>query len=212
MFEYTPTKTDILNIENTLDEFELESTDISNKIEEAKKVLIADLKNHGKQIKRIGVPFGLTSSKSDEDKVERLRYKITITNYSVTGKVTIQGTNDESNETWNTVKEVDVSADGDLTGLIDNPYLYYKVSETGTFDSETILVEDVHELPWKYKAIALIFASYSALVDDHWRQKADDYNQMYHEAFQRTLYSYDYDLDGEVENCEMQINRVGFHR
>lgn len=215
MLKYTPTEADILAIENSLVDFEFAALDIEKKIQEAKKILNADFKNNGKQIKMLCTPLDILTdgTKSDEDKIERLRLIVDVTSFTPVATLTLSGTNGDEDETWTEITVITIAATGETTELIDNPFKFYKIEETGTIVvGSAELVEDVHELPWKYKAIALLYSSYQALVGDHWSEKNEVYNQMYFDSFQRTLYSYDQNLDGEVDETELETKTVRFSR
>jgi hypothetical protein len=208
------THNDLISLEPSLEQFKFdEEIDFDGKIAEAKRIMIAGYKNNGKDIKKLGTQLELPNDRtiSTIDRAERLRIYIKTT--GITGNVTgiLSGNNDGSDDYEIVKDDIVINEVGTYTDIIDNPFYYYKLVLTGTITFTASMVEDVHELPWKYKAISLIYRSNNAQSNDVYADKADMYEQMYNDAMQSTLYAYDQNLDGDISDEESKtLKRVTF--
>lgn len=217
MLRTSITTTDITNLEPALaDYYRTGQTDYATQILNAKQHMEVDLKNRGRELRKLCPVLSLTdATKSDEDEVERTRLDIIITAVTGTATFAFQGTNDDSSETWTTISTNDslsYTTTGTKTTTFSDTYKYYKLTKTGTVTYTARLVERSFELPHKFLTIALIFKSLQALVSDMWEQKAEYYMDEYNKAMDRALFSYDDDLDGDADSDELEISRVRFTR
>lgn len=210
------TTADLYALENSLSSFLYsDEVDLSSKIDEAKKILIADIKNNGKRIKWLNTPLSLEvdGTKSDEDEIERLRLVITTTSVTDTVTGVLSGTNDEADETWvEVLSDISIDEVGEYTYIFDKPYKYYKLVLTGTITATAELIETSWELPLKYCSLWRIYEALTFLVGDSYESKANMYKELYNLTFNNTIYSYDWDEDGTVDENEQQITRVQITR
>lgn len=217
MLRTSITTTDITNLEPALADFYRTSqTDYATQILNAKQQMEVDLKNRGRELRKLCPTFSLTdATKSDEDEIERTRLVLVITAVTNTATFVLQGTNDDSSETYTTISTNDTlsyTTTGTKTTTFSDTFKYYKLTKTGTVTYTAYLVERSFELPHIYLTIALIYKSLQALVSDMWEAKAEHYMTMYRDSIERTLFSYDEDLDGDADSDELEISRVRFTR
>lgn len=217
MLRSSITTTDITNLEPSLaDYYRSGQIDYATQILNARHIMEVDIKNRGKELRKLCPKLSLTdATKSDEDDIERTRLVITVSAITGTATWVLQGTNDESSETWTSITPsatLSKNATGELTVTFYDTYKYYKLTKTGTVTYTAFLVERSFELPHTYLTIALIYKSNKALLSDIWDEKAKEYMTMYYEALDRTLFSYDDDLDGDADSDSLELNRVRFTR
>lgn len=211
------THSDILKVEPALTDYlRSDQSDFSGLVSQAKTFLEQEVKNRGLELKKLCTKLTLTdSTKSDKDHVERTRIVIDATSVSGSPTWVLQGTNDESNETWTTVldgSDLTLSADGQVTKTFSDTYDYYKLTKTGTATYTAYLVETSWELPHIYLSLHLIYKQLEALEGDAWASKAEMYFERYQYVMNNVKYSYDADEDGTVYEDEMKNNRVMFRR
>lgn len=199
---------EIISRENSLQEFLFdEELDFEGKTEHALSEMIQDIKSAGMKISKLNTPLTLEidGTKSLEDNVERLRVIVTTT--SLTGNATgvLSGTNDSDDETWTVIKNnIIISEIGEYSFIIDNPFKYYKLVLTGTIEATAQIIENVWELPLLFLTTSLIYRALSALADDNYYNKAEYYLKVYNDTFQTVAASYDYDLDGTIDDAETE--------
>ena len=99
---------DIVALEPSLeDERYNEEIDFGSKIEQAKRILISDYKNNGKEIKKIGTALSipLDGTSSTEDNIERLRVVIKTTSVTDIAVLALSGKNSSSDD-WDVIKDM----------------------------------------------------------------------------------------------------------
>lgn len=218
MLKATVTTADLTKYEPMLaDYYRTNQTDWADVLVKAQEVLEADFKARGLLLRRLCKPLSLTdATKSEEDEVERTRLTFTLGGTVGTTTLVLQGTNDESSETWTTITTADTlsyTTASEKTTTFSDTYKYYKLTKTGTATISSIyLVERSFELPKTYLAIAMAFKTLQSQIDGLWEQKSADYMDEYNKMIQTIHYSYDADDDGEVKTEEMKINRVTWTR
>lgn len=192
---------------------------------ESLEIMKLDLKNRGLKIRLLTTPFELSTSKSAEDMIERLRYVCSISGIVEAGEdeeqetaiITIEGTNDDNNETWASVSTITFTANGEQTGILPVLYKYYRYAISGTSTTAEVstcyLLETSFEQVHINIALALIFESLARTEGDIYSRKAEDYRRMYQEGMDRLKYSYDADDDGVVEApADMRTKSVRISR
>lgn len=214
---------DLLNQESSLELYLGELSDWQSKINQAELIVTSQIKNSGRKIRLLNTPFyfedssgntkietaaAFTSEKTDEDSVERGRFVIEVTVHSgSTLSVKVSGTNDDSSEVYETVAQIAVDRVGEYSARIIKPFKFYKleVSASTTRTFKAFLIEDVFFLPVLFKAIALVYLDLKNEPDSNWESKFKDYEQLYNEAFESLLFSYDTNEDGSLQSNEINV-------
>ncbi len=202
-------------------------------ITQAKDILISDIKSMGYKLRLLCTPLTLTPDvKSGWDKIERTRLIADVTANLGEVTVTLQGTNDESDETWTDCGSFTVGTDlidggededipatgstGEQTFPFDNVFKYYKISSTatttGTITYTAYLVERSFELPLIYLALYLIFVSKSKIANDDYYNKANQYRTLYENILKSNFFSYDSDEDGKADESEYSYKPTRIRR
>lgn len=199
-------------------------SDVSTYITQALVQLNQDIKDRGYDLRRIGKRLSLYSSttktadatgtKTDEDYIERLRLTVNVTAKSGTScYFTLQGTNDDSSETWTTITldsdstSLTVTATGDTTQTFSTPYRFYRLNFTlDTMTSLTYsayLVETTFEEPHKLLSLAKIFNSRRyADTSDIYSQKYHEYLELYYKKLDSMRIYSDDDDDDSISSSE----------
>lgn len=196
-------------------------------ITKAKDVLTSDIKSMGYKLRLLCTPLTLSTSKSIKDEIERTRLIVDVSANSGEVTLTLSGTNDESNETWDEVGSIvcgtdaedDVEATGSLgeqTTTFEKIYKYYKLESTptttGTITYTAYLVERSFELPLIYLSLYLIFASKSKIANDDYYNKTEQYKTLYENILKSNFFSYDSNEDGEADEDEYSYQTVRVRR
>jgi hypothetical protein len=203
-------------------------------ITQAKEILVSDVKSMGYKLRLLCTPLNLTlDTKSAIDNIERTRLIVDVTANSGSVTVTLRGTNDESNETWNTVDSFTVGTDlipgegedpdtpatgatGEQTFVFDSVYKYYEITQTplttGTITFTSYLVERSFDLPLIYLSLYLLFKSKSKIANDDYYNKAEQYRLLYENIMKSNFFSYDEDESGDVEANEYSYKSVSIRR
>jgi len=208
-----------------LDYLRTGSTSYASQIAEAYEVLILDLKNRGLKIRLLTTPFPVTTDKSIEDTVERLKVVCSVSGLvttiedeeevTETATVILQGTNEESSETYETIATFAFTANGEQSANFTNPKKFYKY--TLTTDSTTAavdcyLVETSFEQAHICLSLAMIFEGLARTGGDVYLVKAESYRQSYNDMLDRLKYTYDYSDSGNVEAQALQSKVVRLTR
>jgi len=194
----------------------LTTVQLAQFITDARDQLESRLKSRGVKIRNLCKRLALTdATKSDEDLIERQRIYATVTGVSGTLTVALQGTNDDSDETYSTVSldtALSFTTNTTLSSVFHNTFRYYKATKTGTGTITYYLVETSFELCHIYLSLMLAYKSLQALLGDVWQDKAKEYEMKFEDAFNIVVYSYDEDGDGEISDTEMQTNSITWKR
>lgn len=202
-------------------------------ITQAKDILISDIKSMGYKLRLLCTPLTLTPDvKSGWDKIERTRLIADVTANLGEVTVTLQGTNDESDETWTDCGSFTVGTDlidggedddipatgeiGEQTFVIDKVFKYYKISSsattTGTITYTAYLVERSFELPLIYLSLYLLFSSKSKVANDDYYVKIEQYKLLYENILKSNFFSYDSDEDGKADESEYSYKPTRIRR
>lgn len=187
-------------------------------ITQAKDILTSDIKSMGYKLRLLCTPLALTlDTKSAIDNIERTRLVADVTANIGEVTVTLQGTNDETSETYYEVGYFTVGTDltdddpatgvlGEQTITFDSVYKYYKITATpltaGVITFTSYLVERSFELPLIYQSLYLLFSSKSKTANDDYYNKAEQYKTLYENIMKSNFFSYDEDESGDVEENE----------
>ena len=183
-------------------------------IDNAKSQLISEMKNRGKELRKLCATFTLTdATKSDEDEIERTRLFINVSAITDNATWVFEGTNDQSSESWTTIlNSIQASELGEYTYTFDNTFKYYRLTKNGTVTYTAYLVERSFEQVHLYLALSLVYKSLENLTGDMYGNKAQFYMDLYFDSLETIVYSYDENLDGSVNEDELKQNRVMFRR
>lgn len=208
---------DLTNIEPMLaDYYRTSQTDYATMLIQANDVLEMELRNRRLKLKNLETTLTLTdATKSNADEVGRTRLVLVVSAVTGTATFALQGTDDTTSETWTDITvspTMSVTSTGTTYYKFYDTYDYYKLTKTGTVTYTAFLVERSFELVLAYLTISMIFRSLQALVSDMWEDKAKFYWDLYQDALERAVYSYDANEDGIADEDEVQISRVGFRR
>ena len=199
-------------------------SDYTTIIAKAKEVLTQDLRSNRLELKKLCVPLSLqastsettsaTGSKSDEDTAERRIWVVTVTANGDTETFTLQGTNDDSSETYTDITTLSFTSTGEDTTLFDDTYKYYRVNYSGTsatYSSE--LVEESFYLAHIYKSLEMVYSQIQARAGDFWMEKKMQYRELYDTMIKNIIYTYDDNLSGAIGEGESQYTiRASFSR
>ena len=183
-------------------------------IERAAIDLQRDLKNRGLEIKKLCTPLYLTADVITEDKIERDRFVMEITDINSPCVISLYGTNTE-NEDPTTLLFTDViDSIGEYTKLLNNPRTYYKLvlSNTTGLISTAYLIETSLERPHEFLTISYCYERLNQLKDDIYSNSRLDYFKMYEDSIKNIRYSYDDDLTGEIEKSDYSFGVVRIGR
>lgn len=223
MFITHITHDDLIQQEGSLELYLGDLPDWEHKIESAKNIVLAKMKNAGRKIRLLNTPLlfkdstglsiittatAFTSEKSDEDTVERMRFVFELTTHTGNSlSVKVQGTNDSESEVYEDVVVLAVDSVGEYSTRILKPFKYYKltVSASTTRTFKAYLVEDVFFLPVLFKAIALIYLDLKSEPNSNWEDKYKDYEGLFDDAFESLLFSYDSNEDGSLDTSELSV-------
>jgi hypothetical protein len=155
-----------------------------------------------------------TGSKSDEDVIERRIWVVETTAVGATETFTLQGTNDESSETYTTITTLEFTTATESTTLFDDTYKFYRVNYSGTSATySSKLVEESFHLAHIYKSLELVYSQLNARRDDNWELKMIQYRELYDKMMTNIIYSYDANLSGAIsEGEDQQMIRASFSR
>jgi len=202
-------------------------------ITQAKDILTSDIKSMGYKLRLLCTPLTLTPDvKSGWDEIERTRLIADVTANLGEVTVTLQGTNDESDETWTDCGSFTVGTDlidggedddipatgeiGEQTFVIDKVFKYYKISSTakttGTITYTAYLVERSFELPLIYLSLYLLFSSKSKTANDDYYTKTEQYRLLYENILKSNFFSYDSDEDGKADENEYSYKPTRIRR
>ncbi len=195
--------------------------DFQGLIDEAKAQVVNFLKQQRKKIRLYCVPFSLDSQavtanytgvKSLEDTIERLIWVINVT--SGAGIFDLQGTDDETNETWTSVNTQNVTTPGTISFYFDEPYKYYRVIYTGSSATYTsYLIEKSFYYAHLYKSLQVIYNSFFMQKGDVFDIKREYYKKLYEDEIQSMIATYDEDDNGIVDDYEtIRVGEVIFSR
>ena len=195
--------------------------DFQGLIDEARAQVVNFLKQQRKKIRLYCIPFSLDSQtlsgnytgvKSLEDTIERLIWVVNVTAGS--GGFQLQGTNDETLETWNNVGSINVTATGTTTLYFDDPYKYYRVNYTGSSVTYTsYLIEKSFYYAHLYKSLQIIYNSFFMQKGDAFDIKRQYYKELYDAEIGSMAATYDEDDDGVVDDSEtVRVGQVIFSR
>jgi hypothetical protein len=216
---------DVIKREPSLEDYySSRQTDWTNQFKDAFTELIEDVRNRNFNIRKLCKRLSLESSvtktavftgtKSSEDLLQRLRVCIEATSKD-DGTIIydIQGTNDDSDETYTTIKSIEVFNAGKTTSTLDQCYKFYRLNITDLGTSTTVtysayLVETSFERLHLYKTLEYIYGSLIALDQDTYTAKRDYYRAEYLDLLNSTNFAYDEDDDGEIEDIEKNRNNT----
>ena len=196
-------------------QYESGKVDFSNQISEAEYRIIQELKYNKRNLRKYTTPLTVqepvaksadfTGGKSAEDTINRLIFVSKTTALGSTSEsFTLQGTDDESSETWNDIVTVEHTRTGTIGTRFKNVYKYYRVVYTaGTSATyEAYLVEASFFFAHLYKSLELIFRFLIATTDSYWEKMADYYGGLYRTEMDTMIATYDEDLDGIIDTAE----------
>ena len=213
MFESQLVSSDLVQSEKVLNELKFESqSNFDSVIAESKRELIERLKSKGLILKRLCTHLTIPNdgTASAEDVIERQRIVITTTAHTGAVTFTLKGCNtlDGAYTTATTISVASADDDGVFTdSFTDYSYKYYKLTASGTVTFTAYLVEVSFELAHKYLTLYKIFFA-MAMSDSMYATKAELYQQMYDNAFQTAVYSYDKDDSGSIDENEQKVSTV----
>ncbi len=194
-------------------------TDYSTSINEAEYQILQKLKNEGKNLRKFCTPLTLedsvsktisfTGTKSAEDTINRMMWVVKTSAIGSSETFTLQGTDDDSIETYSNVVSTIQTSIGSTFTRIKNIYKYYRVNYSGTSATyETYLVEISFFFAHIYKTLELIYRLLSSSPGDDFWIKAGYYSNESDKEMNNMLASYDDDLSGGIDDTETQI-KVG---
>lgn len=228
MFICHITHDDLIQQEGSLELYLGDLPNWEHKIETAKNIVLAKIKNSGKKIRLMNKPMlfknstgdsiittatAFTSEKSDEDTVERMRFVIEVTTHTGNSlSVKLEGTDDGSSEVYSTVATIAINQPGEYSVRILKPFKFYRlsVSASTTRTFKAYLMEDVFFLPVLFKAIALIYLDLKNEPNSNWEDKFKDYENLFNEAFESLLFAYDENDDGSIQTTELYTSKTIF--
>lgn len=183
-------------------------------ITKAKDVLTSDVKSMGYKLRYLCTPLTLTpNTKSEADYIERTRLVVVVTANTGEAVITLQGTNDESDETYSDVGTITIEDQvGEQTLVFESINKYYKISSTGTVTYTAYLVERSFELPLIYLALRMLFSSKSKIANDDYYNKSEQYRMEYESIMKSNFFSYDSDEDGKADEDEYSYQTVKVRR
>lgn len=220
MFLANVTHDDIISQEDSLEEYLGNLPDWEKKVDNAKNIVLSKLKNAGKKIRKLNTPLifinssdeetitndgDFTSEKSNDDNVERFLFVFELTALaSGSLSIKLQGTDDSEDEVWKDVAIKLTDQVGEFHLRISEPFKYYQLilSGAGSRTFKAYLVEDVFYLPVLFKAISLIYLSLQSEPGSNWSDKYHEYNELFNEAFESLVFSYDKSDDDVIDTSE----------
>ena len=218
MFIANITHDDIISQEGSLELYLGDLPDWENKIVNAKNIVLTKIKSAGKKLRLLNKPLyfydpnedylitntaAFTSETTSEDNVERMRFVIEVTELaSGSLSVKVQGSDDET--TWTNVCVFATDQAGEFSRRISKPFKYYRLvlSATGSRTFTAYMVEDVFFLPVLYKTISMIFLALQSEANSNWSAKYQEYDNLFNEAFESLVFSYDANDDEEITSEE----------
>lgn len=215
---------DIISQEGSLELYLGDLPSWEDKVSQAKLIVASKLKNLGKKIRLLTTPLyfldssgnksiaqttSFNSEKTSEDTIERSRFIIEVSVFSgIPIKLTIQGTNDDSSESYEDVVMIAINQIGEYTQRVVKPFKYYRLSITATtsITFKAYLVEDSFFLPVLFKAISLIYLELkNESGGGEFENKYKDYDGLFEDAFESLVFSYDGNEDGELQSSEINL-------
>lgn len=186
----------------------------------AEQVVIQDLINKGYRSYLLRTPLSLrtagttvtstdeTGAKSDKDIATRLRLVYNVTVFTTpAATLTLQGTNDSSNETWATVTTATPSATGETSAVFGVTNKYYRINSdctaAGTIDYDAYLVDTTMDLFFAYKWLEIIFMNlFTETSNNEFFEKMKYFQEAYDKLWNDARIFEDTDESGDVAESE----------
>lgn len=190
-----------------------DKTNYDEQIAEAEYLIMQMLRNNKKDLRKYTTPLELqssvaktssfTGSKSDEDIVNRLMFVLVSTALGGTETFTIEGTNDDSSETWVTLVNIEQTSTATGNQIFNTPYKYYRVTYSGTTATySAYLIETSFFFAHLYKSLELIYRFLMSTSEDRFESLANYYEDKFQNMMDTMLATYDEDLSGVIESTE----------
>lgn len=198
---------------NLLHYLENGSIDLDEIIRVANEYVINDLSNRGIQLKKICTPLYITNGSVVEDKIERKRFVIEVTNISNSTLVELKGRNKLTEPFEVVFNDLSISDIGEYSKLITNPYSYYQlnISNVSGLEYKAYLIENVFDLPLIKYALYLAYKRLQVFSGDVYIDKANMYKEEYKMLMESITYSYNVNLSADVV-VTTKYNKVTFRR
>lgn len=193
--------------------------DWAPQMNEALQELINDLISSGYMVRQLCIALEiqastteagtLTGSKSDEDNIQRQVLVVEATEvHADEHSFTLQGTNDDSSETWIDINSFGVTETGDTIIYLDTLYKYYRLNKTDSNSCiySSSLYERVYETLHLFKARAKIYNNLVSIPDDVYGELRDHNNERYNAMLENTRFMYDKSDDGKISDGEAEEN------
>jgi len=192
-------------------------TNYTKQIDEAARLVADDLAGKGYNLRLLRPDLTLRTAgtsatatanaeTSSEDILNRWRWVWNITSISgTTNTLTLKGTNDE--ETYTTVLSTTVTATGEASAMIGQPYKYYRLTvgiNTGWLDCSSYMTEMIYDKLVGFKTLALIFGNAKKEKEDRYDLKTQEYKENYKDKLENTQFGYDEDDSGDVSEDEIK--------
>jgi hypothetical protein len=202
------TEADILKIEPSLTEYEFrDKVGWAEQIEASYSDLCQFIKNKGMELKKLGIPLTLSTSKV-EDKWERQRFVCKATG---TGDIKLLGSNDD--ETYEEVARLVFTASGEQTIIFHDVRKYYKYEKDSTLTiAKAYLVETDYDKALTYLVLHNIYKSLTSDVNTVDNEKSKLYWDLYLNTTDGMQMRYDADESGEYTEDEVKISTIRLMR
>lgn len=230
---------DLISYEPSLENLMFDgSTDFNAQISSAFNEMIVDLKNKGLVLSRLNTPLTIQSAtlqnqydgdKSSEDLINRGLFVLKVSadsiitsnslnlvtseNYTIslanTLRFQLQGTNDDSNETWFDIgDEITIEYQGVYTIILPSYYKYYRVKKNDSYSGiyEAYLGETLYYYMHLYKSISNVYKTMETPSNSFYNEKSLSYLDMYFRLLNSGRFYYDIDDSGDIDSTEAKQN------
>lgn len=195
---------------------ETEQIDYNDRIKAAKDIFLADIKNRGKEIKKINIPIEFCNGEITAgelitnyypDKTERTRFVVELSSTIGDNSFTLIGKNGKSEKI---VANIAVSVIGTYINEIEQIMEEYKLKYIGDgCNAKVYLIERCFDFVHLYKTLEIIFMSFASRNNSNWMEKSNYYGARYSEEMSNIIYSYDFNGDYIISAGEVVNNKSG---
>ena len=192
--------------------------DWSEQIDEAFKEVVSDIRDMGWNIRKLCKRYSLQTSvtktdayngviTSTEDNLQRLRIVIDVTAFDSSAEFLLQGTDDDGTIWETAIESIQITEVGEKTVLFTRAYKKYRLilaSVVSTITYSAFLIETTFERLHVYKSLEIIYRALNNVQNDVYKEKQQEYMQMYNDRINIIQFAYDEDDDETVSDLEIE--------
>jgi hypothetical protein len=215
MFKTFVTIANLVSEEPTLQNYlENGDVDLENILSIANEHVVNDLTNRNIQLKKICTSLALIKDTVTQDKIERKRFVIEVSEITNDCVVTLKGRNDTTSNYVTIFNDIILSGIGEINKLITNPYNYYymELSNVTGLTYSAYMIENAFDLPLSRYALYLAYKRLNLLSGDVYNNKADMYKEEYRMLMDNLVFSYNNNLNDDVTVNELKRDKIKFGR